>query len=242
MKPTSVCILKNDTSTSLKNNHKSSQWHHIHCSVLKLMLSNARSINHRGQFHRSLPAVPFCLLLPQPWWWGTEDTHTHTQTPSSAFPRLSHPSLFGPELLSSPSSEYKVNPMLQLGLSQSRKAFTTQTLTTIYKILHLYRIFIENTLLLLLCCSFSGMQDYRLSRPLDIQYTDRPVSHWPCKACNLAQLFMEQGEHIHPSCSSLLMVPGSCGGRSHLCLSPYFAWWAQHFLCEAQSYYPSMAQ
>lgn len=32
-----------------------------------------------------------------------------------------------------------------------------------------------------------------------------PASHWPSKACNFAGLFMEWGEHILPTCSSLLL-------------------------------------
>lgn len=53
---------------------------------------------------------------------------------ASAFPPPLLPSLFDPVLLSSSSSEYKVNAVLLLGPSQPRKESTTQTLTTNYKI------------------------------------------------------------------------------------------------------------
>lgn len=45
------------------------------------------------------------------------------------------PSLFDPELLSSPPTKYKVNTVLQLGPSQAAKESTAETLNAIYKIL-----------------------------------------------------------------------------------------------------------
>lgn len=67
---------------------------------------------------------------------------------------------------------------------------------------------------------FSGLQDYRLYPGLQI-YTGRPVSHWPSKACNLAQLFMVRGEPPLTRPAPLCFHDaGQPQRRPHLCLSP----------------------
>ena len=134
---------------AVKNNHKSSQWHHIHRTVLESrMLSNTKLINHLGHFHCCPPAVLFCLLLALPWWWAVK-THTHIHAHSLICLSSPFPSIpIWPRSCFHVFPHTKVNSVLQLGPSQPNREFTTQTLTTIYKILHLYRIFIENTF----CC------------------------------------------------------------------------------------------
>lgn len=136
-----------------------------------------------------------------------------------------------------------MNAVLLLGPSQPRKESTTQTLTTNYKITPhppstlSHSLFFHSLPLSLQahkhpgfhfaektfcrnCCAvhFSGLQDYRLYPSLQI-YTGRPVSHWPSKACNLAGLFMERGEHILPPAPLCFHDAGQPQRPLHTCAS-----------------------
>lgn len=169
-------------------------------------------------------------------------------------------------MLSSSSTEYKVNTVLLLGPSQPMKESTTQTLNTIYKITPPCLESLSLTLSSLYSVSLSPHSKNTKASILTkrhfavtavlfvfwdagLQVLSRtPDIHWQTSVpLTLQSLQFSRviygARRTHPPCLllSAFMMLDSHRGPFALVPQPSLAWWARHFLCETQSYYPSTA-
>ena len=217
-------------------------------SVFNLwMLASAREFSLNGNSH-TRPASETKVIWPR----------------ASAFPPPPLPSLFDPVLLSSSSSDYKVNAVLLLGPSQPRKESTTQTLTTNYKITpvlpphplshSLFSLFLQahkhpsfhfaEKTFCHNCCAVRFFFFWArglpvISRPSHIHWQWQTSVPLTLQSLQFSRVIYG-ARRTHPPCLllSAFMMLDSRRGPFTLVPQPSPARWAWHFLRESQSYYP----